>query len=159
MALASVLLSLAAVACTVLGIVAVIVPVLGSVLSYAAPVLALSGVVLGGVAISRARQARQESSGLALSGVILNTLAFIPALLGALTCGVCNTVLTGAARNGQSNFSYQVSQTLSAPVLVDAGVPAWQRAPQRQPDGGPQPVRVPATGLPPPPLNPGPGAR
>jgi len=164
MALASVLLSLLAVAFAVLGVFAVIVPVLGSVLSFAAPALALTGVVLGGVAISRAKQAGEQGSGLALTGVILNTLAFVPALLGALTCGVCSAVVAGAGQGGglQPNVQFQVRQGAHDLDAADAGrlmPPPMPAAPTPVPtrDGGVAAPPAPAPAMPPPPLNPGPG--
>ena len=37
-----------------------------------------------------------ENEGLATAGLVINIIAFLPAMLVALTCGLCNTMCTGA---------------------------------------------------------------
>ena len=80
----SILLALLAVVATVLAIFTTVVPFLGFVVSFGAPSLALGGIVMGGVAMSRAAQTHQSTAG-ALTGLILSVIAFLPASLVALT--------------------------------------------------------------------------
>jgi hypothetical protein len=96
MGLGSIILAIFAFLCMIAGALFVMVPFLGTMLSFLSPVLAITGVVLGGVALSRAKQGMGESEGLATAGLVLNIVAFIPAMFVALTCGLCNTLCTGA---------------------------------------------------------------
>lgn len=73
-------------------------PFAGSVLSFLAPLVALAGIVTGGLAISRARR-DGESSGTGIGGLVVSIVAFIPAVLVALTCGLCNALCTGSYVN------------------------------------------------------------
>lgn len=95
MGLGSIILAVFAFLLIVAGVLATPVPFLGMMLSFLAPVLAIAGVVLGGVAMSRAKQGQGESEGLATAGLVLNIIAFVPAMLVAVTCGLCNTMCTG----------------------------------------------------------------
>lgn len=95
MGLGSILLGIFSFLLMIAGVLFVMVPFLGTMLSFLSPILAITGVVLGGVAMSRARQGMGESEGLATAGLVINILAFIPAMLVALTCGLCNTMCTG----------------------------------------------------------------
>ncbi|GAB4205451.1 MAG: hypothetical protein OHK0013_21330 [Sandaracinaceae bacterium] len=96
MGLGSIILAVFAFLCMIAGALFVMVPFLGTMLSFLSPVLAITGVVLGGVALSRAKQGMGESEGLATAGLVLNIVAFVPAMFVALTCGLCNTLCTGA---------------------------------------------------------------
>jgi hypothetical protein len=140
------------------------VPVLGSLLSFGAPVVAIAGVVMGGVAMSRAKQMGQES-GPAIAGLVVSIIAFFPALLVALTCGMCNACVTAGALNpntrrgmgpGVRNFPFR-----SPAILGDAGKPP--AAPHldvqgvRADSGTPTPG-YPPPAFPPPPVVPGSGA-
>ncbi len=78
------------------------VPIAGSILSFGAPLLSLTGIVLGGMAMSRAKQ-QGGSNGVALAGLILNIVAFLLSLAVALTCGLCNACLTSAEMNRRNN--------------------------------------------------------
>jgi len=78
------------------------VPIAGSILSFGAPLLSLTGIVLGGMSMSRAKQ-EGGSNGVALAGLILNIVAFLLSLAVALTCGLCNACLTSAEMNRQNN--------------------------------------------------------
>src|SRR5262245_20387612 len=95
MAIASVLLGVASLLMMFGGIFLVWLPGAGTILSFGAPVLALIGLVLGGLSMSRARQ-EGNPSGAALAGVILNVLGFLFGLLVAMTCGLCNAACTSA---------------------------------------------------------------
>lgn len=181
MGLGSVILGVFAFLCMFAGALLVWVPFLGTMLSFLAPILAIAGVILGGVAMSRAREGQGESEGLAIGGLILNVVAFIPAMLIALTCGLCNTLCTSAyvSPNGQtSNVPWTVDAgPHSNPfedLFADAGVrptilppPITPPIPSTPlPPGVEPPPTTPApmqregdqTPLPPPPLPPGPHA-
>ncbi|HJK93787.1 MAG TPA: hypothetical protein RMH85_23135 [Polyangiaceae bacterium LLY-WYZ-15_(1-7)] len=102
MAAASVILGLLAFLFMVGGLFTAMVPVMGSVLSFGAPVLGLFGMVFGGVAMSRANQ-MGDSNGLAITGLVVSAISFFLGLLFALTCGMCNACVTAAAMNPQPN--------------------------------------------------------
>ncbi|MDQ3034050.1 MAG: hypothetical protein M3Y87_16665, partial [Myxococcota bacterium] len=94
MGLGSILLGVFALVCMFGGFVLTFVPFLGTMLSFLAPVLSVAGIVLGGIAMSRAKE-MGENDGTAIAGLVVNIVAFIPAMLVAVTCGLCNTVCTG----------------------------------------------------------------
>lgn len=79
------------------GIALAIVPVAGTIASFAAPVVALAGIVMGGLAVSRARRDGM-TTGVPVAGIVVNALIFVPAVVFALTCGMCNACLTGSMR-------------------------------------------------------------
>jgi hypothetical protein len=158
---------LLAVACffaTGLGVVLAFVPVAGAVFAFGAPVLALLGVILGGLDLSRARREGKPRDTVVL-GTVLSALGFFPALLTALTCGVCNALVTSGPIEVRRGMHFRVGQG----AIVDGGVaPGWplppppsapdpdHAAPAPAPSGPDRPA--PSNGLPPPPLPAGPGA-
>jgi hypothetical protein len=184
MGLGSIILAVFAFLCMIAGALFVMVPFLGTMLSFLSPVLAITGVVLGGVALSRAKQGMGESEGLATAGLVLNIVAFVPAMFVALTCGLCNTLCTGAYlqpsdpnarvpwdRDGGVG-SNPIEELFAEP---DAGEPAPRPQPQGTgpqstpepqsaqgsqdtpgPEGTPMQRQGDQTPLPPPPLPPGP---
>lgn len=77
------------------GFVLSFIPFVGTILSFGAPVMALAGIVTGAVARSRASQIG-EPDGAATAGLIVSVIAFIPALLVAVTCGLCNACMSAA---------------------------------------------------------------
>src|SRR6187431_1926438 len=83
----SIVLAVLAAVCVVAGILTVPVPVVGTVFSLAAPTLAITGVILGGMDLSRRKRAGQPSDA-PLIGVVLSALVFFPALATTFTCGV-----------------------------------------------------------------------
>lgn len=101
MAIASVLLGVVALLMMFGGIFLSWLPIVGSVLSFGAPVVSLVGIVLGGLAMSRAKQ-EGNPSGAALAGVIVNVLAFLFGLLVAMTCGLCNACFSTAMIQGRN---------------------------------------------------------
>jgi hypothetical protein len=136
-----------------------LVPVLGFLFAFGAPVLALMAVVFGGVAMSRARQQGRDT-GAGLAGVILGVLAFIPALVVALTCGACNAcVSAGLLSPGAKGVRWGTSSGMVEPPAAKRpakrsttdAVPAKPARP-RDP-GSPPPA------FPPPPFGPGPGSQ
>ena len=95
MGLGAILLGVFSFVCMFGGAALTPIPFVGTMLSFLSPVLAIAGIVLGGVAMSRA-QREGEQDGLAIAGLVVNVVAFVPAMLVALTCGLCNTLCTGA---------------------------------------------------------------
>ncbi|MBX7195507.1 MAG: DUF4190 domain-containing protein, partial [Sandaracinaceae bacterium] len=165
MGLGSVILGIFAFLLMIAGVIFVWVPFLGTMLAFLSPILAIAGVVLGGVAMSRAKQGMGESEGLATAGLVLNIIAFVPAMLVALTCGLCNTMCTSAFvsppdpahtspvpwdRDGGVNDPLQ---DLFEPP--DAAVPELVAPPSTAPST-PMQRQGDETPLPPPPLPPGP---
>jgi hypothetical protein len=171
------LLSIACFVSTGLGVVLVIVPVAGAVFAFGAPALALLGVILGGLDLSRLRREGKPRD-VAMVGTVLCALGFFPALITALTCGVCNALVSAGPIEVQRGLRVHMGQG----ALQDAGVPpGWpQPAPAVPPAMAPttrpatpepaapgqQPAPAPPAtggvtpgGLPPPPLPAGPGAR
>ncbi|MEM9071232.1 MAG: DUF4190 domain-containing protein [Myxococcota bacterium] len=104
MAVGSIILGVIALICMVAGVFLSPVPYLGAVLSFGAPVMALIGIVMGGVSMSRAKQTG-ESSGAATAGLVTSIIAFILGLGVALTCGLCNACMTTNMNNPQFRTS------------------------------------------------------
>lgn len=165
MVIGAVLLSFVAFVCMGLGLLLTVVPIWGAVFAFGAPTLALVGIVLGGLAMSDASR-RGQPTGFPLTAVIMNVLAFLPALVVALTCGVCNAFVSAGGLQQQNVQWVMPSNLQPAPSAADAGAPpppfverdaaTSDRAATR--DGGvaPSPAPSPAPALPPPPLAPGP---
>jgi hypothetical protein len=168
MGLLSILLSALAVVCAGVGVLTTPIPKLGLVFAFGAPAIALAGIMLGGSAMSKAKRAGQTSETGRL-GAILSAIAFVPSVVVALTCGVCNAFFSTGDMRVQKNFQFGVQ-----PFDVDGGtlnLPAPQRlqpndrnapqepppsnSPNPPPDNPPSGDPGPAT-LPPPPLPPGP---
>ena len=167
------LLAVACFVATGLGVVLAFVPVAGAVFAFGAPVLALLGVILGGLDLSRARREGKPRD-TPLLGTVLSALGFFPALLTALTCGVCNALVSSGPIEVRRGMHFGVRQG----AIVDGGVaPGWPLPPppgssKRAPDpSAPEPNHAapspapsgtdrpaPSNGLPPPPLPAGPGA-
>jgi hypothetical protein len=113
--------------------------VIGAIFAFGAPALALAGVITGGMAMSRAKRAGQ-SHDLALAGVIASGLCFVPALITALTCGVCNALCSTGHIETRRDFRFGV-QTGSAGASAPGGGQAGE--PGRLP---PAPPPAPARG-------------
>ncbi len=96
MPVASILLGIVALLFMMGGFLMTGVPVAGAVLSFGAPLSALVGIVLAGIAMSRAKRDGQES-GAAVAGLVVNIIAFILGLAVALTCGLCNVCFSASA--------------------------------------------------------------
>ncbi len=95
MAIASVLVGVLALVLTIAGVFLTPVRYVGAIVSFGAPLAALVGIVMSGVAMSRAKQ-MGESSGLAITGLVLNIVGFVLGALVALTCGMCNAACSKA---------------------------------------------------------------
>lgn len=163
MVIGAVLLSFVAFACMGLGLLLTVVPIWGAVFAFGAPALALVGVVLGGLAMSDASK-RGQPTGFPLTAVIMNVMAFLPALVVALTCGVCNAFVSAGGLQ-QQNVQWVIPPHMQpAPLAADAGAappPFVERDAATSDgvatrDGGVAPSVAPAPALPPPPLAPGP---
>lgn len=149
MGLASIALAILAVLFTGLGFVFTPVPIAGTVFAFGAPVLAILGMVLGGLAMSRSKRQGSRSDS-AQAGVILCAMAFLPALGVALTCGVCNAAVSSGGVSG----TRQVNFNMGGPMAMDGGMPRPDGPPPPpfgQPDAGPNPTPgAPSPGTPPP---------
>jgi hypothetical protein len=158
MAALSILLGVLSLACVALGVLTTPIPVLGALFSFAAPLVAIAGIVVGGLAMSRSQQAaaRPVTPGepapaaaptrrVGLPGVIVSAVALLPALLTAMTCGVCNALCsTGQIQTRRDfNFDIQRGRPPAAP-------------PRDTPDAGREPgdPDAPPPVFPPPPLDP-----
>jgi hypothetical protein len=135
-------------------------PVAAAAFSFGAPALALAGVVTGGMAMSRAKR-EKRSGDVGLAGAIVSGVCFVPALVTALTCGVCNALFSQGHVETHKTFNFGVqSQPQQAPDRPQPGAPNPPPFPGQpaepapaQPDappGSPQPDAPPT--LPPPPL-------
>lgn len=96
MPVASILLGIVALLFMMGGFLMTGVPVAGALLSFGAPLSALVGIVLAGIAMSRAKR-DGEGSGAAVAGLVVNIIAFILGLVVALTCGLCNVCFSAGA--------------------------------------------------------------
>jgi hypothetical protein len=175
MALVSILLSVVALLCTAAGFFTTPIPVLGTLFSFGAAAIALLGLILGGRAVTAAKQ-QGRLNDTARIGVVLNSLALVPALLVALTCGVCNALFSTGNVQLQRDFQWNMGGW--GPDAGPGALPPPAQAPaepepqpgQPQPGSGqgqpgqgqpdpkapPPPPQQPSN-LPPPPLPAGPG--
>lgn len=153
MGIASIILGIVALICALVGAFVSIIPGVGTFasafLSLAAPVIALIGIVLGGVGMSRARE-EGAPSGVALGGLIVSIIAFVPALLVALTCGVCNSLCAAAMVDGRFN-----ARDAGPLWTYDAGPSTYPTIPDEPPPQGdiaPTVPGQPPPAYPPPPI-------
>jgi hypothetical protein len=146
-------LALAAVSfvCIVLGVLFAPLPGVGAVFAFGAPALALAGIILGGKAMSRDKQLGQPS-GLAQAGVIASTIAMVPALLTAMTCGVCNAFCASGDFQVQRHFDVQVGG--SQPGSSGSGAAGSGGAPPPAAPEKPSEPGTPPPPFPPPPIAP-----
>lgn len=105
MAIASIVLGMGAFLCMIVGFFTTGVPVVGALFSFGGPVLALAGIVTGGVAMSRSKQETGDTSGAAIAGLVVSIVGFFLSLIVALTCGLCNACLTSSTMNGNGQNS------------------------------------------------------
>jgi hypothetical protein len=137
MALASILLAVLAFGCTLIGFLTTPIPVVGVVFSFGAAAIALGGIMLGGKATSQAKS-RALPTDAARIAVVLNVVAFIPALLVAFTCGVCNAIVSTGHVNVQKSVDFGFGPQHLPGFEADAAAPGMP-PPQRAPDGQPAP--------------------
>jgi hypothetical protein len=175
MGVASVLVGVLALLMMFGGILLAWLPAVGSLLSFGAPVTALVGAVLGGLAMSRAKQ-EGGSSGAGLAGLIVSIVAFLLGLVFALTCGLCNALFTAGVATNPGRFrdggvTWRVGRGTPPAWMrdLDGGLGALPPLPGSPPLPGdaPAPGVAPADGtaadepppaFPPPPLEPAPSA-
>jgi hypothetical protein len=167
MAIVSILLAVVAVFCTLAGFLATLIPVAGVVLSFGAAAIALGGIMLGGKATSRAKQ-RGEPYDVARIGVWMNVVAFIPALLVAVTCGLCNALVSTGNVQMNRDVRFGVGPGMGFDQAGSGPIPDGPQEPepapgqpgQPQPGDPPRPTQPapnqPPPTLPPPPLPAGP---
>jgi hypothetical protein len=155
MAVGSILLAVLALISMGIGVLTTPIPVVGAVFSFGAPALALLGIILGGKAMSRAKQ-RGAVDGTAQAGVIVSALAMVPALLTAMTCGVCNAMCADGKFETQRSFNMRIGQPLQdrdastgTATGTDDGAPPPPPAPS--PPAAPG---APPPAFPPPPIDP-----
>ena len=74
MAIGSIIIGVVALLFMVAGFFFTAVPVVGSIMSFGSPILALVGIVMAGVAMSRAKQ-QGESNGAAVAGLVVSIVA------------------------------------------------------------------------------------
>ncbi|MFK7985410.1 MAG: hypothetical protein AB8I08_05220 [Sandaracinaceae bacterium] len=108
MGIASIVLGILAVMFAAGGFLISFVPSVGAIpgalLTLTAPLLALIGIVLGGVGLSRAKSEGTET-GLPTAGLIVSVIAFFPAFLVAITCGLCDMMCASAMLDAPSRSS------------------------------------------------------
>jgi hypothetical protein len=162
MALLSIVLSVVALVCTLIGFLTTPIPVLGMVFSFGAAAIALGGIMLGGRSISDAKR-RGVPNDAGRVAVVLNVIAFVPALLVAITCGLCNALFSSGNVQVNKNVHFDVDPFgpgQHAPPQPDAPPPdpepAQSPGQQGQPGQPSQPDKAPPGQLPPPPLPAGP---
>jgi len=145
-----------------LGVLTTPIPVVGAIFSFGAPTLALAGVITGGLAMSRARR-ENRSRDLALAGAITSGLCFVPALITALTCGVCNALCSTGRFETRRDFHFNIQQGTGGSAAGHAGqggsgdpltLPPPPRARPTAPSGGDAGQRdAPPPAFPPPPID------
>ena len=107
------------------GVFLAVVPVVGAVLSFGAVVVALAGIVLGGMGLSEAKQ-YGEGEGAALTGLVVSILSFLLSVVVALTCGLCNACMTasmGASGAAAGGIMGQAAQAAQAAQTAQQNVP------------------------------------
>lgn len=139
-------------------------PTAAAAFSFGAPALALAGVVSGGMAMSRAKR-EKRSGDVGLAGAILSGLCLVPALITALTCGVCNALFSNGKVETHKSFDFRIQRGQPGAADPDPqpgapepppfpGEPAEPANPPagapRAPDQAAPPAQQPV--LPPPPL-------
>jgi hypothetical protein len=150
MAVVSLLLAAFSLLFIPLGVVLSPIPIVGSVFAFGAAALSLGGIITGGVAMSRAKRAAQPT-GIAQTGVILSALSLVPALLTALTCGVCNALVSSGGIETHRGFDVRLQQGL--PLGAPDGGPVAPSAPEPPPTpAAPSQPGAPPPAFPPPPI-------
>lgn len=129
MAIASIVLGMGAFLCMIVGFFTTGVPVVGALFSFGGPVLALAGIVTGGVAMSRSKQETGDSSGAAIAGLVVSIVGFVLSLIVALTCGLCNACLTSSTMD--ANQRVQNGGSSAGGLFGQAMGQAFEEAGQR----------------------------
>lgn len=90
-------------------------PTAGLVVNVLAPLLAVAGIVLAGLEMSKTKRMEGSYSGMSIAGLVTSIVSFCFASLVAVTCGLCNAcvVQSGGAVSGQMEIS-RVSTALAS---------------------------------------------
>lgn len=167
MGVGSIVLGIAAFLFMFGGFLTSVIPVVGTLLSFAAPLLAIAGIVTGGLGLSRAKR-DGEPTGTPTAGLIVSIVALIPALLVAVTCGLCNACFTAGMMSpqqqnqqwwldgGQSPFGPGLQPSPSSPLgpqQPGQPQPGQPQPGQQQPGAGQGAPGAPPPAFPPPPLD------
>ncbi|MBC7172303.1 MAG: hypothetical protein H5U40_07760 [Polyangiaceae bacterium] len=161
MGIASVVLGVLAAVSMIAGFFLSIVPIVGAVLSFASPVLCLVGLVLGGMALSEAKRDGLPT-GLPTAGVAICGVTFLPAVVVALTCGLCSACSSATLLTEPPGMELP---RRAPPPSADplGGKPPLPIAPMPMPDfpaeppspaEAPRPDNAPPPAFPPPPVEP-----
>ena len=167
MGLAAIILGVLSLVFLILGLFLWVIPILGPLITFGAPILGLAALICGGVAMSRAKQ-DGESSSAGIAGLVLGIIGLLFGIIEALTCGLCSALCTTAAFMPiPDGGPYQQQQWQwgvdAGPNAMPGAFPSWPTAPGQPGTGVAPPGFQPAPGpggpapaLPPPPINPGP---
>jgi hypothetical protein len=168
MALVSILLAVLAFVCTLIGFLTTPIPVVGVMFSFGAAAIALAGIMLGGKATSQAKRHGLPTDAARIA-VVLNVLAFVPALLVAFTCGVCNAIVSTGNVHVQKGVDFGFgpgslpgfgrdagAEPMAPPERAKDAGPGTAPSPAEKPADAPDSVPSQRPSLPPPPLPPGP---
>lgn len=153
MAAGSLVLAVVSFICVVLGVVFAPLPGIGAVFAFGAPALAVAGIVLGGKAMSREKQ-RGGASGVGQAGVIASTIALVPGLLTAMTCGVCNALCATGEVSTQRHFNVQFGTPQQQQQQQQQGAGAAGNGGAQQAPDAPADPGAPPPAFPPPPIAP-----
>ena len=164
MGIGSIFTGIAAFILMIGGVLLALVPFLGVSMSLGAPILAIVGIVLGGLGMSRAKR-DGESSGAAVAGLTINIIAFLMGVFFALTCGLCGAAVSNAYVNGDYHLQRPTNSRFAPSQFnLDAGT-GMQPLPPVQPSTPPSalppdpssavPSGSPPPAMPPPPLGAG----
>ncbi len=140
MGVGSIIAAVSAFGCALLGMLLAGVPIAGSVLSFASPLVALSGLITGGVAWSKGRSAG-VAHGPAIVGCVLSAMVFLPSLVIALTCGLCNACYSAALLDpdARGRFTKDFHYQFGDPVDSESALGDTQAAPPSPPPAFPEP--------------------
>lgn len=157
MGVGSILLGIAAFLFMFGGFLTSVIPVVGTLLSFAAPLLAIGGIVTGGLGLSRAKR-DGEPTGMPTAGLIVSIVALIPALLVALTCGLCNACFTAgmmSPQQGNQQWWLDGGGPMGPGLSPSPGSPFGPSQPGQPPgqQPGQAPPGFPPPAFPPPPLD------
>lgn len=164
MGLAAIIVGVLSLVFLALGLFLWVIPVLGPLVTFGAPILGIAAIILGGVAMSRAKQ-DGESSSAGIAGLVMGIIGTLFGIIEALTCGICSALCTTAAfmpiPDGGPYRQQQWQWAVDAgPGAMPGAFPGWPPQPGQPVPPGALPDPSGGSGvapaLPPPPINPGP---
>ncbi len=141
MGVGSIIAAVLAFGCALLGMLLAGIPIAGSILSFASPLIALSGLITGGVAWSKGRSAG-VAHGPAIVGCVLSAMVFLPSLVIALTCGLCNACYSAALLDPEARgrFSKDFHYQFGEPVDSDSALGDTPASDMAIPPATPKPL-------------------